>query len=109
MHEHLHKRQSGHSHLEKRTGETVHANIDGHDVSWTNNYGGAAGSSSPAAAAAAGSSPGTSVSPAPDFSDVAAAGDWVRKAFYDAKANTAEGMVHLGHYGDNAISGTFDT
>jgi len=130
-HQHLHRRAAEKAAEEKKREEGdvwVTAVIDGKTVSWINTYHGPtaapeppaaagvpdAGPAAPAPAAAASSDELKRVAGDAKFiksskAPQAVKGDYSRVAYYDADAQTAEGLVFLGHYGARAGSGTFDT
>ena len=127
-HQHFHARdksvveiRENHIIEEKRgVGDIVTATIDGHVVSWTNEYAG----SGTAPTSAAGTGPpenGVAPSalnavppPAPPAALASAqpsinagSGDWGRQAYYDAASQAADGLVFLNHNGGQG-SGVFD-
>jgi hypothetical protein len=94
---------------EKRAvGDIVEATIDGEVVSWTNAYAGpgtaftsVVGAGYPAGPSAAYSAPFSQ----PSMN--AGSGNWSRHAYYNANAQTADGLVFLNHNGGQG-SGVFD-
>ncbi|KAI6088154.1 putative TOS1-like glycosyl hydrolase-domain-containing protein [Hypoxylon rubiginosum] len=119
-HQHLHKKHHEHLHAEKR-GDIVSAIIDGVLQTWENNYFGpstAAAETTPTATAAAAAvttaadkttKTATSAKSSSTSSDYIDVGDYGRVAYYNAKEQTADGLVFLGNYGDPSLSGTWDT
>ncbi|KAI1766707.1 putative TOS1-like glycosyl hydrolase-domain-containing protein [Hypoxylon sp. FL1150] len=117
QHQHLHKKHHEHVHAEKR-GDIVSAVIDGVLETWENNYFGPstattdASATTTAAAAtttAADSTTKTASSATSTSTDYIDVGDYSRIAYYNAKDQTADGIVFLGNYGDPSLSGTWDT
>ncbi|KAK7985008.1 TOS1-like glycosyl hydrolase-domain-containing protein [Apiospora saccharicola] len=136
-HQHLHKKfNHEHSHEERAVGDTVHAKINGQDVSWTNTWDGkgvaspegAAPAAAPAAKAAAdidissskfvksekiasapkaGSSYPAASSPQKTDTSSVPTGDYARIGYYDALSGQADGITFLGNLGGGG-SGVFD-
>lgn len=137
-HQHLHKKfHHEHSHEERAVGDTVHAKINGQDVSWTNTWDGK-GAASPEAAAPAAAAPAAKaadvdissskfvksekLASAPkadsypqaspkttDTSSSVPAGDYARVGYYDATSGQADGITFLGNYGGaGSGSGVWD-
>ncbi|KAI1392782.1 putative TOS1-like glycosyl hydrolase-domain-containing protein [Hypoxylon trugodes] len=116
-HQHLHKKY--HEHEAEKRADMVSAYIDGKLVSWENNYFGPSTTPAPAATAAVASaynavtsaaeSIKSKVSSAVSSSSSVPAGDYERVAYYNAKDQTADGLVFLANLGDPSLSGTWDT
>lgn len=93
----------------------VTATINGAVESWMNNYecdpAGSVPTALPADGVSYGSGPAATAAaaaPSPMPSMNAGAGSWGRQAYYNAKNQTAEGIVFLNHNGGQG-SGTFDS
>ena len=122
--EHAHGHAHAHQHEKRAVGDVVHANINGQDVSWVNEWSGeAAPAPQPAGQAPAdaapgnsGSAPGNMKAKSPGGNSASAGSGetlnpgtpdkWGRNAFYEA-GSTQEGLVFLNHFGGSG-SGVFD-
>lgn len=100
-----HQRRHTHGHAGRAVGDMVTAVINGHTVSWVNNYGGPLTSTFSNAAATTSSTPQKTQAPVPAAN--VGAGYWGRQTYYNAKNATADGLVFLNNMGGQG-SGVFD-